>query len=326
MTSPSLTSQSLPASAHLDPVSPRELTLPALLFLITVLSTTAVGMRYMYNFHLGLPPLSSDADVLPYRWVLANFRDFASGLPFSVTLIAILLAHEFGHYFACRVFHVRSTLPYLLPAPSLSGTFGAVIRLESRVRTRSALIVIGAAGPIAGFAVALVTVFLGLRASTYSPEPLLANIQSPLLITGIHALLGEGSAHSMEHIVPHPILVASWIGLLITALNLIPAGQLDGGHILYALSPRAHHISTRIVIVALALMGLFLWGGWLLWALLLTLPGMRHPKVPAVEEVTPAQYALIPLCAVLLFFSITPRPFGGYSILEVITKWMHHGL
>lgn len=325
MTSPSLTSQSPPASASLHPVTRRELPVPILLFVITVLSTTAVGMRYMHNFRLGLPPLSSDADVLPYAWVMANLRDFASGLPFSVTLVAILLAHEFGHYIACRMFGVQSTLPYLLPAPSLSGTFGAVIRLKSRVRTRSALIVIGASGPIAGFAVAILTVFLGLHASTYSNRPVLGNIESPLLITGVQALLG-GSAHAMAYMVPHPILVASWIGLLITALNLIPAGQLDGGHILYALSPQIHRVSTRIVIALLATMGVVFWGGWLLWAILLMLPGMRHPKVPAAAEVTRGQYALIPVCAVLLALSLTPRPFGGYSLLEVISKWTHHAL
>jgi hypothetical protein len=93
-----------------------------------MLSTTSVGMRYMYNFTLGRPPLSSDADVLPFGWVFLHFGRFASGLPFSLTLIAILLAHEFGHYFACRAFGVKATLPYLLPAPSLSGSFGVSSR------------------------------------------------------------------------------------------------------------------------------------------------------------------------------------------------------
>ena len=169
MTSPSLTSQSIPEPATKSAVSPsrERIGLPILLFAITILTTTAVGMRYMENFRSGRAPLATDADLLPYDWVLHHLGQFSSGLPFSLTLIAILLAHEFGHYFACRSYRVRSTLPYLLPAPSVSGSFGAIIRLKSRIPSRSALIVIAAMGPIAGFLVAILAVILGLHASTY---------------------------------------------------------------------------------------------------------------------------------------------------------------
>lgn len=296
---------------------------PALLFLVTLCSTTAVGMRYMYNFKLGRPPLASDADILPIAWVWGHLSNFAAGIPFSLTLITILLAHEFGHYFACRAFKVRSSLPYLLPAPSLSGSFGAVIRLKSRVRSRAALIVIGAAGPLAGFVVAIVTSWFGLALSTYAPERVV-RLQAPLLMTMLHSILrhlGPGPMLPPLHlIVPHPVLTASWIGLLITSLNLIPAGQLDGGHILYAISPKAHKVSSRLAIATLVLLGVFCWVPWLLWGGILLMPGMRHPQVPDVGEIKARHYALIPACALILLLSGTYQPFVGYSLLNLL----HH--
>ena len=333
MTSPTLPAEPLPVAIAINarparPFEARQVWLPLLLFVITLCSTTVVGMRYMHNFRLGLAPLNSDADILPVTWVWHNLHDAARGLPFSLTLILILLAHEFGHYFACRSYGVRSTLPYMLPAPSLSGTFGAVIRLKSRVQSRAALLVIGAAGPIAGFIVAVLAVVIGIGLSSYAPEPVMKNIQAPLLITAIQGLLhGLGDpSRSLRLIVPHPVLIASWIGILITALNHIPAGQLDGGHILYALSPRLHKISSRVVIAVLFLFGIFLWGGWLLWACILMLPGMRHPKLPASEALASWHYALIPLCAVILLLAATLQPFQGYSLSTVVHRIFTHTL
>jgi membrane-associated protease RseP (regulator of RpoE activity) len=336
MTSPTLVSEpASPSQAAEDarqfaPSSPAKaarprLLLPISLFLVTLLSTTAVGMRYMYNFSLGQPPLASDADILPFGWVFTHFSFIASGLPFSLTLIAILLAHEFGHYFACKSFGVRATLPYLLPAPSLSGSFGAVIRLKSRVRSRAALIVIGAMGPIAGFAVALVTIAIGLTLSRYAPQPVLHRVQSPLIITALHALLGNlhGPAHSIFLLIPHPILTASWMGILITALNLIPAGQLDGGHILYAVSPTAHRICHRIVVVGLLLLGIFYWSGWILWSIILMMPGMRHPQVPETGDTKPWHFALIPICLLIFIVAGTFQPFEGFSLIDIARKLPH---
>ncbi len=290
---------------------------PILLFALTLCSTTAVGMRYMHNFRLGQAPLSTDADILPYTWVLANLRSFAAGLPFSLTLIAILLAHEFGHYTACRFYRIRCTLPWLLPAPSLSGTFGAVIRLQSSIRSPAALIAVGASGPIAGFLVAVVTIVLGIAWSTYSVTPVI-DVQPSLLIFTLHALVHPHS--NLRLIVPHPVLTASWIGVLITALNLIPAGQLDGGHIVYALSPRAHRISSRLVSASLFVCGFFFWAGWLLWALVLLLPAMRHPRVPDSRPLTRSQMALFPACLAIFLLCVTYHPFHGYSVFDVLRK------
>jgi membrane-associated protease RseP (regulator of RpoE activity) len=281
-------------------------------------------MRYMYNFTSGRPPLSADADVLPYGWVLLHFGRFYTGLPFSLTLIGILLSHEFGHYFACRSFRVDASLPYLLPAPSLSGSFGAVIRLKSRVRSRSALILIGAMGPIAGFAFALGTILLGLALSHYSPADIVPRVQAPLIVSGLHWLLGalrgdlHNPAHSIFLLIPHPILTASWLGILITALNLIPAGQLDGGHILYAISPAAHRVCSRVVVAALFVLGFFFWSGWILWGILLLMPGMRHPTVPDDTPVERRHWALAPVCLAIFLLAGTYEPFKGFSLLNIL--------
>jgi Zn-dependent protease len=328
MTSPTLTPQVQPNPAI---TRPSDLLRPLVFFLLTLVSTTAVGMRYMHNFRLGLGPIMDDRDLLPYQWVLEHLRQVSLGVPFSLTLIAILLAHEFGHYFACRAFSVRSTLPYLLPAPTLSGTFGAVIRLRSRVRTRAALLVIGASGPIAGFIVLLFTTVVGLTCSTYATTPVLHGVQTPLLIAAADALLHLShplTLHPLNLIAPHPILVASWIGLLITALNLVPAGQLDGGHIVYALSPRVHAITTRIAVGVMLLLGIFFWLGWLVWAVVLLTPAMRHPRVLDPDPLQRRHWLMAAACLVIFFAASMYAPFENYGLLEVLRKLpsrMHSG-
>lgn len=306
-------------AASRRPHKPR-LWLHALLLALTFLSTTMIGMRYMYNFSLGRPALMSDEDLFPYLWVTHHWSLFATGLPFSLTLLGILLTHEFGHYFACRHYGVKVTLPYMLPAPTLSGTCGAIIRLRSRIKSRSALMVIGASGPIAGFTVALVTSAVGVARSQpvvgVAPHSII-EFQGPALMTLLYPLLRPSTPTQM---LPHPIYIASWIGLLITSLNLIPAGQLDGGHILYALSPRLHKSMTNVVIFTLVVLGCRYWVGWFLWALLLLWPGMRHPKVISDEPLTWWQRALAPVCVAIFFLTGSIRPFTGVSLLQAL----HH--
>jgi membrane-associated protease RseP (regulator of RpoE activity) len=215
--------------------------------------------------------------------VIRNLSHFAMGLPFSLALIGILLAHEFGHYFACRAYSVECTLPYMLPAPTLSGTFGAVIRLRSRVRSRAALLVIGASGPISGFIVVLFTTVLGLRL---------------------------------------------WIGLLITSLNLVPAGQLDGGHIVYAVSPSLHQVTSRIVTVVLTALGVLYWIGWVLWGIVLLTPSMRHPAIKDHTPLTRWQWAMALACGLILAVAGTYAPFQGFGMMDVLSKLpgrMHGG-
>jgi membrane-associated protease RseP (regulator of RpoE activity) len=298
----------------------------AILLALTILTTTMVGMRYMVNFQQGRFPLASDADVFPFRWVYENLSHFGLGLPFSITILTILLTHEFGHYFACRSYGVRATLPYLLPAPSLSGTAGAVIRLKSRVTSRTALVAIGVIGPIAGFIVATISTIIGLALSRQvSVEPQkLVDFQSPLLFKILFAAFGSSFHIRLDApLLWHPILIASWIGLLITSINLLPAGQLDGGHILYALSPRVHRIATYVVIAMLFVLGIKYWLGWLIWALLLCVPGMRHPSVKETAPLARRLFLLVPVSIAILILTATPQPFTNASLLDVLSHLRH---
>jgi hypothetical protein len=323
MTSPTLVARPIPESSGQPiPQSVRrsgsavsKFGIPLVLAIVTLCSTTAVGMRYMFNFLDKTGPYNGDADILPYAWVLSHIDLWRTGLPFSLTLLGILLAHEFGHFLACRYYKVKATLPWLLPAPSLSGTFGAVIRLRTGIPNRAALLVIGAAGPIAGFVVAIVTVAVGISLSSYGDETIM-HVQPTILITAMHALIHPHS--NLAYIIPHPVLSASWIGILITALNLIPAGQLDGGHLVYSVSPKVHTICTRLVVAILLFLGVFSWFGWLIWGVILLMPAMRHPRIPDSTKLTRAQFALIPVCAAIFVLSFMYKPFNGFSLIDGI--------
>jgi len=316
---------------------PGGLWLQTMLLVTTFLTTTAVGARYMYNFELGNAPLTSFTDLFPVPWVWQNPDRIASGLPFSITLLAILLMHEFGHYMACRSFDVRTSLPFVFPAPTLSGTAGALIRMKSPIPSRTALIVIGASGPIAGFCVALLTACYGLLHSKIAiaqTPPSIIRFEAPMLITLLHRLLSDSHPEMppLSQMVPHPVLVASWIGILVTSLNLIPAGQLDGGHIIYGLSPRAHKICTQITIAALLYFGTVEWIGWLPWAFLLMLPMMSRPQLvssvgpPEMTATAKAPHLILAsLCLGIFVLCGTFQPCVGNSLMEVLLR-IHWGL
>jgi membrane-associated protease RseP (regulator of RpoE activity) len=308
--------------------SPRRLVLQFCLAVLTFFSTTVIGMRYMYNFRLGLPPLVTDADIFPYKWILQNMSHFPDGLPFSITLLGILLCHEFGHFIFCQRHNVKTTLPYLLPAPTLSGTAGAIIRLRSRIKSRKALRQIGAYGPIFGFVFALPCIVYGIWLSI----PIGPNsageldhwrVNSPLIMIALRYVVHIFKPDTPEllHMVPHPVLVASWVGVFITSLNLLPAGQLDGGHVIYSVSPKLHKTCTNLVILLAIVAGAGLWIGWLLWAVLLMLPGMKHPQVkPTEEDLANPKYGLVFVCGALFLLTIMVQPFNGTSLLELFRK------
>lgn len=255
-----------------------------LLLLLTFFTTLIVGARLEFNFQRGLPPFVSDSDFFPITWALADPRRLLLGIPFSFTLMLILLAHEMGHYVYCVRYGVVATLPFFIPAPTPIGTLGAFIRIKSPMGSRRALFDIGIAGPIAGFAVALVVLAVSLLlsrpASHLSGESFLPH-DFPLIFRAMHHLLLRGPAGfvPLEGFLLHPSAIAAWVGMFATALNLLPGGQLDGGHIVYAISPRLHRWVSRLTVLALIPTGLLLWRGWLLWAVLLMLSGMRHPQI-----------------------------------------------
>lgn len=306
----------------------RDYGVPALLLAATLVTTTANGARFMQNFLEGLPPVVRDSDLWPWPWLSQHPRLFVSGLAFSLTLLAILLVHEFGHYLACRAHSIKATLPWVLPAPTLSGTAGAVIRIRSRIGTLNALMDVGAYGPLAGYVASVIAVVAGFALSasapTRAPDVIVRFGGEPLTIRVVHRLLlhWRPDLPTFNHISPHPVLVAGWIGLFITSLNLIPGGQLDGGHILYCLSPRLHRISTRALPFVLFAAGVFYWMGWLLWGGFLLIPAMRHPRVNTEIPLTAGRVTLAILGLLVLALTFTPMPFYDNSLLYVLrTSW-----
>jgi membrane-associated protease RseP (regulator of RpoE activity) len=239
------------------------------------------------------------------------------GLPFSLTLMLILLAHEMGHYLFCVRYGVSATLPFFIPFPTLIGTLGAFIRIKSPLRSRAILFDIGIAGPIAGFVVALVVLIFSLGLSRVAPIGALPpdiQLGYPLIFHLVRrSLVALGYAHglagiSLARLYLHPVAIAAWVGMFATSLNLLPGGQLDGGHIVFAISPRAHKTVSRLTILALIPLALFFWTGWLVWAILLRLSGMRHPSVPVLPGITTGRrwLAVCALLMLVLTFSYAP--------------------
>jgi membrane-associated protease RseP (regulator of RpoE activity) len=297
---------------------------PVLLLAASIVTTTANGARFMQNFLEGLPPVVRDSDLWPWAWLVRHPSLFASGFAYSLTLLGILLIHEFGHYSACLVHRIRATLPWVLPAPTLSGTFGAVIRIRSRIPSRDALMDVGIYGPLAGYVASALAVAVGLVLSVPKsgggPQSLVRFGGDPMTIQLLHRLLvrWNPSIPSFHQAAPHPVLVAGWIGLFITALNLIPGGQLDGGHILYALSPRLHRVATNFLPFLLFLAGAVYWVGWIFWGLFLLIPALRHPKVPLETDLSPSRVVLGILGIALFVLTFTPTPFYDNSLLQLL--------
>ncbi len=300
-----------------------------LLFLVTVFTTLVVGSRMEYNFQQGRPAFSMEADDLPFfpaTWALSQPSNLLLGLPFASTLLLILLAHEMGHYLCCLYYGVNATLPFFIPAPTLIGTLGAFIRIRSPIRSRTALFDIGIAGPIAGFIAATTVLFFALPLSKAMPAaavdpdvqlgyPLIFRIAS-LLLAGRHA-----GFTALQDMYLHPTAIAAWVGMFATALNLLPGGQLDGGHIVFSIAPRAHKQISRLTILALIPMALYFWAGWLIWAILLRISGMRHPIVAEWPEVTGARRWLTVFALTMLILTLAPAPFAHSSLLELFREF-----
>jgi membrane-associated protease RseP (regulator of RpoE activity) len=233
------------------------------------------------------------------------------GLPFSLTLLLILGTHEIGHYIASKRSGVSATLPYFIPAPSFIGTFGAFIKMESPIPDRRALLKIGAAGPLAGFVIALPAIIIGLEMSEVrepSHKEGGISLGSSLLLSFLTKLI-LGVSDDSADIILHPVGFAGWIGLFVTALNLLPMGQLDGGHIIYSISKRLHRFLSRIAFVMLFPLGFF-WEGWLFWVMAVFLLGLSHPLL--IDEAVPLEKEDKILGAIaLIIFIITfiPVPF-----------------
>jgi membrane-associated protease RseP (regulator of RpoE activity) len=213
--------------------------------------------------------------------ILTEPEKFSEGLPFALTLMSILLAHELSHYIASRKHNVQATLPYFIPAPTLIGTFGAFIKMKSPVTTRRALLDIGISGPLAGFVISFIVTIMGLSLSKVVPvqetkEAL--SLGDSLLFSTLSQLLLDYKP-GVQDVLLHPVAFAGWIGFFVTSLNLLPIGQLDGGHVAYALFGERHSYFSKILVPVLFLLGVFLWEGWAFWAIILLILGLKHPPI-----------------------------------------------
>jgi membrane-associated protease RseP (regulator of RpoE activity) len=281
--------------------------LALLLFALTIVSTVLVGGLEQSGFNLGL------------------------GLAYSASILSILLAHELGHFLMARRLGVTVSYPFFIPVPTLIGTMGAFISMKEPPPNRRALLLIAIAGPLAGLVVTIPVLLIGLSLSeVYSTAALEAMAQemnteffqegnSLLYAAAKFVVFGRWLPGGGEDVLIHPVAWAGWVGLLVTALNLMPAGQLDGGHIYYALvGPRVARTTTQVVVVVLVVLGIFFWTGWLLWAVLISIFGQY--RAPLLNELTPLdqRYRMLALLGVVVFFLVfIPAPID-ISLLDIL--------
>lgn len=254
-------------------------------------------------------------------------RTIVYGAPFSFTLLAIIFSHEMGHYLTARYYRVSATVPFFIPFPySLVGTFGAFIIIKSRFPHRKALIDIGLAGPFAGFLVVLPVLYAGLKLSAVIPyEPDGYQLGEPLLFRWMAAWIGPEVPDGYLLKVS-PLGLAAWFGLLLTALNLIPIGQLDGGHASYALLRRGAYRLSAWAFFAFLPMAYF-GPSWLFWAALLYALGIRRPHPPTrIDELRPprSRYVMGALALAVFVLCFTPEPivFNWMDVWKPLEEWL----
>ena len=270
-----------------------------ILFFLTFISTTVAGAMIQ-----GINPLSKDV------W---------RGIYFSVPLLFILSCHEFGHIYAMWKYGVRSSFPYFIPAPNIVGTFGAIMVLRERVERASVIIKVGASGPIFGFIAALPVAFIGVYLSDIvsfeggEEEIFFIRLGSSLIFKFIESIFYYDIPEKAE-ILLHPVAFAGWIGFFITAINLIPIGQTDGGHILFGLFPKYHRKVSFFLAITLFVIGFLFWYGWIIWGILTLILGLRKMPFVPKSDITGREklIAFISLVIFLLTFMLSPITISGY--------------
>lgn len=281
------------------------------LFLLTILTTLVVGSHIEINYLHNLPAFDWDISGAYFLGLWRHPARLALGVPFSFTLLSILLAHELGHYLTCRHYHIHATYPYFIPAPTLIGTLGAFIRIKSPILNRRELFDVGISGPIAGFIVAIPALVVAILLSKGSAPILSAGsitTGNPLAVILFTKLLRSGV--SPATMVLHPVGCAAWVGLFATSLNLLPVGQLDGGHILYAVLGEKCRKFSRGLFLLLLPLGYFCWVGWFVWAVILIVLGLRHPLlIDPAESLGRGRKILALVGLLILILTFIPAPF-----------------
>ncbi|MCD6525329.1 MAG: site-2 protease family protein [Thermococcus sp.] len=275
------------------------------LFILTLLSTLWAGYVLALNYIATLDEFG-----------LPGYRNpYVTAIAFSLSVLAILGTHEMGHKIAATIHNVKATFPYFIPFPNILGTLGAVIRVKSPVPTRDAAVDLGVSGPLVGILVAIPVTIIGLRLSPLVPKSLVPPTEggvyfgTNLFFVILERLVLGGAITENDYVVfLHPVAIAGWVGILVTFLNLIPAAQLDGGHIARAfMSEKTHRYFTIGIGITLMLMS-YLWIGWLIWGLLILFIGSTG-NPGALDEVTPVSRSRKALAILALFiFILTATP------------------
>ncbi|UCC38620.1 MAG: site-2 protease family protein [Candidatus Aminicenantes bacterium] len=305
----------------------KTLWLNILLFVITVFSTVYVGMGMSLGYEYA-DAIAENPELLIDLEVLTNPQVLSLSIVYAAVLLGILLGHELGHFLTCRYYRINATLPYFIPAPTLIGTLGAFIKIKSPITRKQQLFDIGVAGPLTGFILSLPAVIYGLSISkivpSIPPEEALTSpfvihsFGDPLILKIVGAMIFKDVPPNYE-IFLHPVAFAGWVGILVTAFNLFPIGQLDGGHVAYALFGRKSQKLARIFLLVFVVMGVFFWIGWFIWAFIIIILGLRHPRIQDEAAPLSPRRKLIGLVIILIFvLSFIPDPIKGYNLFDIL--------
>jgi len=293
-----------------------------ILFMATVLSTFFVGLSWSIAYRYA-DAFAQNSRFVPDPAAVADPSIIWLSMVYAGVLLTILLGHELGHFLTCRYYRIDATLPYFIPAPTLIGTLGAFIKIRSPITSKKPLFDIGIAGPLTGFFLALPALVYGLAHSKVVPPlPREGSLifGEPLILKLLGSVFFRGIPEGMD-IVPHPVAFAGWVGVLVTALNLFPIGQLDGGHVLYALIGARAKKLVPLFLGIFVFLGIFFWVGWFVWALLVYFLGLKHPRLYDEESpLSPGRKILGMAVLVIFILSFIPDPIKGYDLIHIVRQ------
>lgn len=304
----------------------RRIWLNIILFIATLFSTFFVGITWSLSFKYA-DVFSQSPQIDLNVKIFEDPQIISLSIVYAIVLIGILLGHELGHFLACQYYKIDATLPYFIPAPTLIGTLGAFIKIKSPITRKQQLFDIGIAGPLVGFILSVPTLIYGLSLSRAVPaipreESLIFG--EPLILKIVGSMIFKNIPPDFD-VILHPVAFAGWVGIFVTALNLFPIGQLDGGHISYALlGPKSRNLA-KLFLGIFIFMGIFIWIGWFIWVFIIFLMGLRHPRVIDEETpLSPRRKFLGFVVFIIFILSFIPDPIKGYNgsnLIDLIKKF-----
>jgi len=303
----------------------RGIWLNVILFVITIFTTFFFGLIHSLSFLYG-DLLNQNTEGAINLNIFKDPQAITLAVIYTSVLLGILLGHELGHYLTCRHYRINATLPYFIPAPTIIGTLGAFIKIKSPITRKQQLFDIGIAGPLTGFILSLPALAYGISLSKVIPPSALPEegtliFGEPLLLKILGSMILKEIPSGYDILI-HPVAFAGWVGILVTSFNLFPVGQLDGGHISYALlGPSKSRALARLMLGLFIVMGIIFWIGWFLWAFIILVLGLRHPRI--IDEETPLspRRKFMGLIALVIFIlSFIPDPLKGYSVFDVFRQ------